>query len=125
MRKSVYTVVHVTAPSSLHTRPDRRMDASPLFDPQYLPVVLATLIGFSAIAALLLVPVYRFLEREEKVAEKWTPEELAERFKEARAAREGKGEEKEGKGKDGPTREDDEPENATAENRGQTAESRG
>jgi hypothetical protein len=58
------------------------MDASPLFDPKYLPVVLATLIGFSAIAALLLVPVYRFLEREEEVAEQWTPEELAARRRE-------------------------------------------
>jgi hypothetical protein len=27
------------------------------------------------------------LEREEKVAEKWTPEELSERFKEAREKR--------------------------------------
>jgi hypothetical protein len=52
------------------------MDASPLFDPQYLPVVLATLIGFSALAALLLVPVYRFLEREEEVADRWTVDEL-------------------------------------------------
>jgi len=58
------------------------MDASPLFDPQYLPVVLATLIGFGALAALLLVPVYRFLEREEEVAEKWTVEELAARRRE-------------------------------------------
>jgi len=58
------------------------MDASPLFDPKYLPVVLATLIGFSAIAALLLVPVYRFLEREEEVAEQWTVEELAARRRE-------------------------------------------
>jgi len=62
------------------------MDASPLFDPQYLPVILATLIGFGALAALLLVPVYRFLEREEEVAERWTPDELAERIREARAA---------------------------------------
>ena len=62
------------------------MDASPLFDPQYLPVILATLVGFSALAALLLVPVYRFLEREEEVAQQWTPDELAERIREARAA---------------------------------------
>jgi hypothetical protein len=56
------------------------MDASPLFDPAYLPVVLGTLIGFSVLAALLLVPVSRFLDREQEVSEKWTPEELAKHF---------------------------------------------
>jgi hypothetical protein len=56
------------------------MDFSLLFDPQYLPIIAATLVGFGLLAALLLVPVYRFLERERKVAEKWTPEALAERM---------------------------------------------
>ena len=58
------------------------MDASPLFDPQYLPIIVGTLMGFAALAALLLVPIYRFLDREEVVAEDWTPEALAERMRE-------------------------------------------
>lgn len=56
------------------------MDASPLFDPKYLPIIAATLIGFAALAAMLLVPIYRFLDREEEVAEEWTPEAVAERM---------------------------------------------
>ena len=60
----------------------RSMDASPLFDPQYLPIIVGTLVGFAALAALLLVPIYRFLDREEEVAEDWTPEALAERMRE-------------------------------------------
>jgi hypothetical protein len=58
------------------------MDFSLLFDPEYLPIIVATLVGFGLLAALLLVPVYRFLEREQKVAQKWTPEALAERMRE-------------------------------------------
>ncbi len=58
------------------------MDFSLLFDPEYLPIIVATLVGFGLLAAVLLVPVYRFLEREEKVAQKWTPEALAERMRE-------------------------------------------
>jgi len=58
------------------------MDFSLLFDPEYLPIIAATLVGFGLLAALLLVPVYRFLERERKVAKKWTPEALAERMQE-------------------------------------------
>ncbi len=38
----------------------------------YTGVILLTLVGFLALAALLLTPVYRFLKREEKVAEAWT-----------------------------------------------------
>lgn len=57
------------------------MDASPLFDPQYLPVIVGTLIGFGALAALLLVPISRFLDREQEVAEDWTPQALAERMR--------------------------------------------
>jgi len=58
------------------------MDASPLFDPQYLPIIVGTLVGFAALAALLLVPISRFLDREQEVAEDWTPEALAERMRE-------------------------------------------
>ena len=38
----------------------------------YNGVILLALVGFAALAALLLVPVYRFLKREEQVAEAWT-----------------------------------------------------
>jgi len=58
------------------------MDASPLFDPEYLPIIAGTLLGFAALAALLLVPIWRFLDREEEVAEEWTPEAVAERMRE-------------------------------------------
>lgn len=57
------------------------MDPSPLFDPKYLSVILVTLVGFFALAALLLVPVSRFLDREQEVAESWTPEAVAERLR--------------------------------------------
>jgi hypothetical protein len=56
------------------------MDFSLLFDPEYLPIIVGTIVGFGLLAAVLLVPVYRFLEREKKVAEKWTPDALAERM---------------------------------------------
>lgn len=62
------------------------MDFSLLFDPEYLPLILATLAGFGLLAAALLVPVWRFLEREQKVAEKWTPETLAERMRKQQSA---------------------------------------
>lgn len=65
------------------------MDASPLFDPEYLPIVLATLVGFSALALILLVPIYRFLDREQEVSEQWTPEELAKRRRAQRATENG------------------------------------
>jgi len=60
------------------------MDFTLLFDPQYLPIIVGTLVGFAALAAALLVPVYRFLERERKVAKKWTPEAIARRLRERR-----------------------------------------
>lgn len=58
------------------------MDFSLLFDPEYLPIIIGTLVGFGLLAALLLVPVYRFLERERKIAKRWTPEALAKRMQE-------------------------------------------
>lgn len=66
------------------------MDGSLLFDPQYLPIILATLIGFSILAAALLVPVWRFLDREEKVARKWTPDQIEEHIQKIRAEHEAK-----------------------------------
>lgn len=71
------------------------MDASPLFDPEYLPIILGTLVGFGALAALLLVPIYRFLDREQEVAEDWTPEAIAERMQERQASTNGHGAEDE------------------------------
>ena len=65
------------------------MDASPLFDPTYLPIVLGTLVGFGVLAALLLVPISRFLDREQEVSEKWTPEELAKHLSEDNASSNG------------------------------------
>lgn len=65
------------------------MDASPLFDPQYLPIIIATLVGFSALALVLLVPIYRFLDREQEVSEEWTPEQLAKRRREQQATENG------------------------------------
>ncbi len=59
----------------------RHMDFSVLFDPEYLPIIVGTIVGFGLLAAALLVPVYRFLEREQKVAQKWTPDALAERMR--------------------------------------------
>ena len=40
----------------------------------YTFVIIVTLVGFFALAAALLVPVYRFLKKEEKVAEEWLDE---------------------------------------------------
>jgi hypothetical protein len=65
------------------------MDSSLLFDPEYLPIIVGTIVGFGLLAAALLVPVYRFLERERKVAEKWTPEALAKRMQEKETASNG------------------------------------
>ena len=42
----------------------------------YTTVILIALFGFLALAAILLVPVYRFIQREERVSRAWTPEAL-------------------------------------------------
>lgn len=42
----------------------------------YTLVIILTLVGFIGLAALLLVPVYRFLKREEKMGTKWTKENV-------------------------------------------------
>lgn len=46
----------------------------------YTAVIIVTLIAFFSLAALLLVPVYRFLEREEEASKRWTKEQLAQRL---------------------------------------------
>lgn len=48
----------------------------------YFPIIVVTIIGFFVLAAVLLVPIYRFLKREEEAAKHWTPEELARRVRE-------------------------------------------
>lgn len=45
-------------------------------DQDYTWVVIGTTIAFFSLAALLLVPIYRFLIREEKASEAWTEEAL-------------------------------------------------
>lgn len=47
----------------------------------YSLVILLTLIGFLALAVLLLAPVYFFLNREEERSERWTRDVLSERAK--------------------------------------------
>ena len=42
----------------------------------YTWVIVGTLVGFFSLAALLLIPVYRFLKREEKASEQWTRERM-------------------------------------------------
>ncbi len=42
----------------------------------YWLIILATLVGFFTLAAILLVPVYRFLKKEEKASAQWTKEGL-------------------------------------------------
>ena len=37
----------------------------------FLWIIIGTVIGFFGLAALLLVPVWRFLTREERASEKW------------------------------------------------------
>lgn len=41
---------------------------------KYTIVIILTAIGFFALAALLLVPIWRFLDSEEKRADEWTNE---------------------------------------------------
>lgn len=44
---------------------------------RYYVVIALTFIGFVALAAILLVPVYLFLKKEEEVASHWTDETVA------------------------------------------------
>lgn len=44
-------------------------------DKYHLAIILTT-IGFFALAALLLVPVWRFLNREEQISREWTEDAL-------------------------------------------------
>lgn len=48
----------------------------------YTIIIIITLVGFIALAALLLVPVYNFIQKEKKAASHWTKEEMARRSRE-------------------------------------------
>jgi hypothetical protein len=48
----------------------------------YITAIVLSFFGFVLLAALLLVPVYRFLRREETLSRQWTPEALARRMRE-------------------------------------------
>ena len=45
----------------------------------YLLIIVGTLVGFCALAWMLLAPIWRFLDREEQASERWTKEALARR----------------------------------------------
>ncbi len=45
-------------------------------DYNFTVIIIVTAVGFFALAAVLLVPIYRFLKREEKASEAWTEETL-------------------------------------------------
>ncbi len=49
----------------------------------YVPLILLALLGFLALAVIVLLPFYLFLQREKKASEQWTPEALARRQREA------------------------------------------
>ena len=48
-------------------------------------IIISVTIGFFLLAYTLLAPVYRFLQREEKASQQWTPEVLAARQMEAKS----------------------------------------
>ena len=45
----------------------------------YVPPILVALLGFLALAVIVLLPFYLFLQREKKASEQWTAEALARR----------------------------------------------
>lgn len=45
----------------------------------YTTIIIVTFVAFLTLAALLLVPVYRFIQKEKEASRKWTDEELARR----------------------------------------------
>jgi len=51
-------------------------------DAQFWVITIPTLVVFFTLAALLLVPIWRFLDREQEVSKQWTPEAVAERLEE-------------------------------------------
>jgi len=43
----------------------------------YFVVIVVTIVGFCILASILLVPVYLFLKKEEKLADNWTRDSLS------------------------------------------------
>lgn len=62
----------------------------------YTVVSILTLLGFAALACLLLIPVYLFLKREEQASERWTRDALARRLRDRESANNGKPDAEEG-----------------------------
>lgn len=52
-------------------------------DSQIYLIIAGTFVGFVALAFVLLFPVYRFLTRQERMADDWTPEAIARRQRKA------------------------------------------
>jgi len=50
-------------------------------------VIALTFFGFLALAFILLYPVYRFMKRQERMADDWTADAIARRQREIREAR--------------------------------------
>jgi len=46
----------------------------------YTLIILATAVGFFLLAAILLVPIYLFLNREEESSKRWTKAEVEKRL---------------------------------------------
>lgn len=46
----------------------------------YFPIIVLTVVLFAALAAVLLIPIYIFLRKEEEASKLWTPEQLARRI---------------------------------------------
>lgn len=57
----------------------------------YVPIVILTIVLFTLLAAILLVPIYRFLKREEEASRNWTRESLERRQREREAGGNGAG----------------------------------
>ncbi|GAB5520296.1 MAG: hypothetical protein RhofKO_25470 [Rhodothermales bacterium] len=56
---------------------------------QYTVVIIVSFVGFCALAAILLVPIYRFLKREEQASQSWTAEDLAQQAERREAKKNG------------------------------------
>ena len=58
-------------------------------DAQFWLITIPTLLIFFSLAAALLVPIWRFLDREQEVSKQWTPEAVAQRIEEQREEKQG------------------------------------
>ena len=58
-------------------------------DTQIYLVIVGTFVGFVGLAFVLLYPVYRFLNKEERAEKAWTPEAIARRQRQSRSSGDG------------------------------------